>query len=104
MAALPSTQTPPNVADLIRQRGKLLVELRHNLASAQQRMSVGANRHRRHIEFEVGDFLWLKLQSCRQYSVAKPISAKLAKRFYGPFEILQRIGPVTYKLRLPEGS
>lgn len=47
------------------------------------------NRHRRHIDFEVGDFVWLKLQPYRQHSVAKLISAKLAKWFYGPFEILQ---------------
>ena len=81
-----------------------MVELKRNLSKAQQRMSAAANKHRQHIEFEVGDFEWLKLQPYRRHSVARPISAKLAKRFYGPFEILQRIGPVAYKLRLPEGS
>lgn len=104
VAALPSAKTPPNVADLIRERGELLVELRKKLAKAQQRMRDVANKHRTHIEFEVGDFVWLKLQPYRQHSVAKPLSAKLARRFYGPFEILQHIGPVAYKLRLPEGS
>ena len=92
------------MVELIRERGELLVELRKNLAKAQQRMSASANKHRTHIEFEVRDFVWLKLQPYRQHSVAKPVSAKLAKRFYGPFEILQRIGPVAYKLRLPAGS
>ncbi|XP_042065712.1 uncharacterized protein LOC121809252 [Salvia splendens] len=85
-------------------RAELLIELRRNLSRAQQRMTASANRHRRHIEFEVGSFVWLKLQPYRQHSVARPISAKLSKRFYGPFEVEERIGPVAYRLRLPEGS
>ncbi|KAL1540647.1 hypothetical protein AAHA92_24967 [Salvia divinorum] len=67
-------------------------------------MRAAANRHRRHLEFAVGDQVLLKLQQYRQHSVARPISAKLARRYYGPFEILERIGPVAYRLQLPEGS
>jgi len=33
--------------------------------------------------------------------VATPLSAKLARRFYGPFKILERNGPVAYRLELP---
>ncbi|GAV58811.1 Chromo domain-containing protein, partial [Cephalotus follicularis] len=29
---------------------------------------------------------------------------KLSSRFYGPFKILQRVGPIAYKLELPDGS
>lgn len=29
---------------------------------------------------------------------------KLAKRFYGPFTVLERIGATTYRLQLPEGT
>lgn len=52
----------------------------------------------------MGDRVLLKLQQYRQHSVARPISAKLARRFYGSFEILVRIGQVDYRLKLPEGS
>ncbi|XP_042059642.1 uncharacterized protein LOC121804176 [Salvia splendens] len=104
VASPPSTKTPPNVADIIKQWGELLVTLRRNLLRAQQRMAEVANRHRRRVEFEVGDIVWLKLQPYRQHSIAKPLSAKLAPRFYGPFEVLERGGPVAYKLRLPDGS
>lgn len=92
------------MADLIQQRGKLLTELRTNLERAQQRMREEANKHRRHVEFEVGELVWLKLQPYCQHSLAKPLSAKLSRRFYGPYEVLQRVGPVAYPLRLPEGS
>ena len=46
----------------------------------------------------------LKLQQYRQHSVAKPLSAKLARRYYGPFEITEKIGQVAYRLKLPEGT
>lgn len=104
IAATPSARTPPKIAELILERGELLATLRQNLTQAQQRMRDTANRHRRHVEFEVGEFVWLKLQPYRQHSVAHPLSAKLSRRYYGPFEILERIGPVAYRLRLPEGS
>ena len=63
--APPSLVTPPSVADLIRQQGELLVELRENLERAQQRMRELANKHRRHVEFVVGDRVLLKLQPYR---------------------------------------
>ncbi|XP_025985463.1 uncharacterized protein [Glycine max] len=48
----------------------------------------------------------VKLRPHRQTS-AKPQSSssgKLSKRFYGPFTITERIGPVAYRLKLPEGA
>ncbi|KAJ0045082.1 hypothetical protein Pint_05584 [Pistacia integerrima] len=52
----------------------------------------------------VGDFLYLKLQPYRQVSVALRKNLKLSPKYYGPFEIIERVGPVAYKLRLPNGS
>ncbi|XP_042019016.1 uncharacterized protein LOC121766845 [Salvia splendens] len=71
--APPSAATPATVADLIRQRNQLLVQLHENLARAQQRMRDSANRHRRNLEFVVGDKVLLKLQPYRQHSVARPL-------------------------------
>lgn len=96
--------TPPSVADLIRQRSGLLVELRRNLERAQERMRESANKHRRHVEFESGDMVLHKLQSYRQHSVVRPLSAKLTRRYYRSFKLLSRIGQVAYRLELPAGS
>ncbi|XP_074369547.1 uncharacterized protein LOC141710938 [Apium graveolens] len=40
---------------------------------------------------------------CRESLARKP-NEKLAPRFYGPFEILQQIGQVAYRLKLPSTS
>ncbi|CAM8954215.1 unnamed protein product [Rhodiola kirilowii] len=37
----------------------------------------------------------------RQNSLRSRGTNKLARRFYGPFEVLERIGPVAYRLKLP---
>ena len=40
----------------------------------------------------------------QQTTVSGAAHSKLAKRFYGPFHIIERMGPVAYKLALPENS
>ena len=51
---------------------------------------------RRPLEFEVGDHVFLKVMPKR---VGK--RGKLSPRFIGPFEILERVGTVAYRLALP---
>lgn len=105
VAAQPSAaRHDPAVTEIIEQRGALLVELRKNLQRAQQRMREAANRHRLDVQFAVGDKVLLKLQQYRQHYVAKPLSAKLARRFYEPFVVLEKIGLVAYRLQLPQGA
>lgn len=48
--------------------------------------------------------MYLKLQPYWQKSVAFRSSMKLSPWFFGPYKVLARIGPVAYKLELPEGS
>jgi hypothetical protein len=52
--------------------------------------------------FEVGDWVYLKLQPYVQVSVAQHASQKLGFKFFGPYEIISKVGKVSYKLKLPE--
>ena len=75
--------------------------LKQNLAEAQNRMKVYADENRTEREFSVGDWVYLELQPYRQQSVEKRSSYKLSPRFYGPFQVLAKIGSIAYKLDLP---
>ncbi|GJZ88338.1 putative reverse transcriptase domain-containing protein [Tanacetum coccineum] len=60
-----------------------------------------ADNSRKHLEFQVGDHVMLKVSPWKGV-VQFGKKGKLAPRFVGPFEILERIGSVAYRLRLPE--
>ncbi|VFQ95935.1 unnamed protein product [Cuscuta campestris] len=79
----------PAAEELLRERAALLEDLKLQLKKMQQRMGAQANHHRREVVFNVGDMVLLRLQPYRQHSLARPGSSKLARRFYGPFEILE---------------
>ncbi|GJY92684.1 ty3-gypsy retrotransposon protein [Tanacetum coccineum] len=92
------------VEELLIERDALLRQLKQILAQAKNQMVMQANRKRREVEYKVGDMVLVKLQPYRQITLAKRCSNKLAKRYYGPFEVLERIGKVAYRLALPEAS
>ncbi|GKD88038.1 hypothetical protein Tco_1359192, partial [Tanacetum coccineum] len=60
-----------------------------------------ADNRRKPLEFEVGDRVLLKASPWKGV-IYFGKKGKLAPRYVGPFEILERIGPVAYRLRLPE--
>jgi hypothetical protein len=65
----------------------------------QDRQKSYADVHRIDRSYEVGDkvFLWVKLHK----SLIKfGKGAKLSPRFVGPFEVVEKKGPVAYRLAL----
>lgn len=46
----------------------------------------------------------MRLQPYRQTTLALHRNMKLAPKFYGPFQIIQKIGTVAYKLQLPDDA
>ncbi|KAL5556962.1 hypothetical protein UlMin_039198 [Ulmus minor] len=59
-----------------------------------------ADRRRRPLEFKEGDYVFLKVAPMKGV-MRFGKKGKLSPRFIGPFEILERIGKVAYKLALP---
>ncbi|CAM8941131.1 unnamed protein product [Rhodiola kirilowii] len=82
----------------------VLAQLRDNLKKAQQRMEQQANRHRLNVEYEVGDWVFVRLQPYQQSTVRNQRTTKLTRRYYGPFKIMQHVGKVAYRVSLPEGA
>jgi RNase H-like domain found in reverse transcriptase/Reverse transcriptase (RNA-dependent DNA polymerase)/Integrase zinc binding domain/Chromo (CHRromatin Organisation MOdifier) domain/Retroviral aspartyl protease len=72
---------------------------RSHLAKAQERQQKYANRRRRELIFKKGDLVML---STANLPLQLPESSrKLVSRFTGPFEVLEVVSPVAYRLDLP---
>jgi len=85
-------------------RDALLKQLKTNLAVSVNRMKQMADRKRKDVSFEVGSLVLLKLHPYRQQTAFKRVHQKLANRYYGPYLVLEKCGPVAYKLQLPAHS
>ena len=70
------------------------------MRKAQSRQKSYANVRRRDLKFEVGDKVFLKVAPMKGV-LRSGRKGKLSPRFIGPFEILERVGQVAYRLALP---
>lgn len=78
--------------------------LKFHLARAQHRMSHHANNRRSERHFDVGDFVYLKLQPYKLTSFKQHHRHKLLPKYNGPFEISAKVSSVAYQLVLPENG
>ena len=80
-----------------------VVKIRKNLKAAQDRQKGYANKHRVNIEFSVGDHVYLRVRE-KKSSLKLGSCAKLSPRYCGSSEVLEKIGPVAYRLALPAST
>jgi len=64
-------------------------------------MKAQADNNRRDVEYNVRDFVYVKLQPYCQNSLRLTKNQKLSMSYFAPFPIVARIGQVAYKLQLP---
>jgi hypothetical protein len=72
---------------MLQEMENMVRKVQQNLKETQDRQKSYADQKRRHLEFQVGDHVYLKVKA-QKISLKLGNYAKLAPRFCGPFEIL----------------
>nr|GEW46677.1 RNA-directed DNA polymerase [Tanacetum cinerariifolium] len=78
-----------------------IVQIKERLKVARDCQKSYADKRRKPLEFSVDDKVLLKV-SPRKGVVRFGKRSKLSPRYVGPFDIVERIGPIAYRLRLPQ--
>ncbi|XP_057999306.1 uncharacterized protein LOC131178361 [Hevea brasiliensis] len=73
--------------------------IRERLKAASDRQKSYADLKRREIKYQVGDKVFLKVSPWKKI-VRFGRKGKLSPRFIGPYELIDRVGPVAYRLAL----
>ena len=86
--------------ELVKDTEEKVQIIQQRLKATCDRKRSYANLKRKDIEYEVGDKVFLKVSPWKKI-LHFGRNGKLSPRFIGPYEILERIGPVVYRLALP---
>jgi hypothetical protein len=85
--------------DRMKELEQQVIQIKQNLKIAQDRQKSCADRKRTPREFKTGDHVYLRVRP-RKSSLRMGACAKLAPQYCGPFEVLDRVGPVSYMIAL----
>ncbi|GJU54514.1 RNA-directed DNA polymerase, eukaryota [Tanacetum coccineum] len=77
---------------------RMISQIKDRLKAARDRQKSYADKRTKPLEFSVGDHVLLKVSPWKGV-VCFGKKGKLAPRFVGPFEIIEKVGPVAYSRR-----
>ncbi|KAL4025985.1 hypothetical protein IC575_014391 [Cucumis melo] len=86
--------------ELVQSTNEAIQKIRSRMQTAQSRQKSYADVRRKDLEFDVGNKVFLKVAPMKGV-LRFERRGKLSPHFVGPFEILERIDPVAYRLALP---
>jgi hypothetical protein len=89
-----------NGSDMIQDVKDKVSIIRERMLIAQSRHKSYVDKHRRQLEFNVGELVYLKVSPMKGIMRFNK-KGKLSPRFVGPFEIKEVVGPLAYKVELP---
>ncbi|GJT06019.1 putative reverse transcriptase domain-containing protein [Tanacetum coccineum] len=87
--------------ELVQETTEKIFQIKERLEMARSRQKSYADKRRKPLEFKVGDRVLLKVSPWKGV-VRFGKKGKLAPRYVGPFEIVERVGKVAYRLKLPQ--
>ena len=82
-------------------RNQFLHDIRERLLQAAQQYKHYYDDKHRALSFDVGEWVWLRLQHRLAAFLGVGTKGKLAPKYYGPFKVLAKIDTVAYRLELP---
>jgi hypothetical protein len=86
------------IEDHIEHQQQVLQLLKDNLTMAKNRMKQQPDHHHNERSFEVGDWVFLRLQPYKQMSLKQAKKDnKLSLKYYGHYKVLKNIGSIAYK-------
>ncbi|GJX36096.1 putative reverse transcriptase domain-containing protein [Tanacetum coccineum] len=96
-----SVRCAPFEALYVQETTEKISQIKDRLKAARDRQKSYVDKRRKPLEFSVGDYVLLKVSPWKGV-VLFGKKEKLAPRFVGPFEIIEKVVPVAYWLDLPE--